>query len=76
MADHTYVRSDWRALRGKVARLAQMLPHDSRELVEARRELRTLSIARDIERHLSLGPELDDEQRLRIVRLLLTGDSR
>lgn len=59
--------------RGRVAALTRSRPTDDPELVEAKRNLKALSLEEYVRRVVSQAPPLTDEQRDRIAALLRAG---
>ncbi|WP_193048194.1 hypothetical protein [Mycolicibacterium baixiangningiae] len=59
--------------RGRVAALTRSRPADDPELVEAKRNLKALSLEEYVRRVVSEAPPLTDEQRDRIAALLRAG---
>lgn len=62
--------STWTAERARVASLTRSRKPDDPELIEARRNLRALRLAAHVEKALAGAPQLNDDQRATIARLL------
>ncbi|RHW27827.1 hypothetical protein D0Z08_05885 [Nocardioides immobilis] len=67
--------SSWTAERARVASLSRSRAADDPDLIEARSNLKAERLADHVAKALHDAPDLTEEQRRRIARLLMGGGS-